>query len=126
MATAARWQAHTMKPMAMGARMGMWGVLCPRFWSVATSTTNTRAKVRIVSSSHPALGGRPLSSRLAPPVAAAKPVRSVCAARAGQAGWGLGGWAVRSRRRVCLQPRAWARGWGEAGACTSMQVVQWR
>ena len=87
-ATAARWEAHTMKPMAMGARMGMWAVLWPRFWSVATRTTKTRAKVSTHSSSHPAVPGRPLSRRLAPPRAAEKPVRSVCAGRGG--GGGLG------------------------------------
>ena len=89
MATAARWAAHTMKPMAMGARMGMWAVLWPRFWSVATRTTKTRAKVSTHSSSQPALPGRPLSRRLAPPVAALKPVRSVCAC-----GGSLGEWGV--------------------------------
>ena len=78
---AARWQAHTTNPMAMGARMGMWGVLWPRFWSVATRITKTRAKVRMVSSSQAALGGSPASSLLAPPPPALKPVRSVCAAQ---------------------------------------------
>ena len=68
----------TASPMAAGAKIGKWEVLWALAWSVAVNTTNTSRNVRIDSSNHPALWGRPASRLLLAPMAALKPVLKVC------------------------------------------------
>ena len=80
-ATAAKWHTNTAKPMPAGARIGRCAVLCALAWSVAVKTTKTRRKVRSASISQPELVGIPVSSLLAPPLAAEKAALSVCSER---------------------------------------------